>query len=228
MTGTPAATRASTWGRTRDPPFELDCVGTGLLHEPCRGGERLLGRGLVGAERKVRDHQGARGAPHDGRDERHHLVDGDREGRVVAVDDHRGRVADQEHRDAGRVEQARGQGVVGGEHRPPLALGLGGGEVTDGDAAPGGAAVQALEGHGIPLVVSRPCPSGAARVPVRNGERLHGSARRRFPASAARNARCAGEALNRNGCVSEEVCVRLRSDTQAFRNTPRLTPEGPE
>jgi len=74
------------------------------------------------------------------------LVHGDREGRVVAVDDVRGRVADEQDRDPGLVEDPGGEGVVGGQHGPALAAGLGGGQVADGDAPVGDAAVQGVSG----------------------------------------------------------------------------------
>ena len=43
----------------------LDGVGAGLLHEAGRRLQGLLRGGLVGAERQVGDHEGARGAPDD-------------------------------------------------------------------------------------------------------------------------------------------------------------------
>ena len=101
--------------------FELDGVRAALLHEPEGRGERLLGADLVAAERQVGDHERALAAPHHRLDQRHQLVDRHRQGVVVAVDVVGGRVPDEQHRDAGLVEDLRGVHVVGGEHRPPLA-----------------------------------------------------------------------------------------------------------
>ncbi len=63
-----------------------------------------------------------------------HLVHRDPDGRLVAEHRLAERVADQEHRDAGLVEQLRGREVVGGQHRDPLAVGMHPGDVDDGHA----------------------------------------------------------------------------------------------
>ena len=92
-----------------------------LLHHPDGGRERLVGTGLVGAERQVGDDQRAAGAPRDGAHQRKELVDGHRDGRLVAEHVVRGGVADEEHGDAGLLEDGRGVLVVGGEHGETLA-----------------------------------------------------------------------------------------------------------
>ena len=137
----------------RDHPaaaFQLDRVRAGFLEEPDPGRERRPGRRLVGAERQVGDDEGPAGAADHRRGQRDELVQGDRDRRVVTEDDHPGRVADQEHRDARLVEDVRGQRVVRGEHGPLLAAGLGLGQVADGYPAGGAAAVQGLWGSGWP------------------------------------------------------------------------------
>ena len=84
--------------------LQLDRMRAGFLHEPDRGGERGGGSGLVAAERQVGDHQRVRCAAHHATHQRDQLVDRDRHRGVVAVDDVGGRVTDQQHRDAGLVE----------------------------------------------------------------------------------------------------------------------------
>src|SRR5205807_810144 len=113
-------------------------VGAGLLEEAGGGGQRRGGGGLVGPERQVGYDQGPAGAAHDGGGERDQFVHRDRDRGVVAVDHHRGGVADKQHRNPGPVEDPRGERVVGGEHGPPLAPRLRGGDVAHGDPAPGG------------------------------------------------------------------------------------------
>ena len=84
--------------------------------------------------------------------------------RVVAEDDHRRGVTDEQHRDPGVVEDPRGQRVVGGEHGPLLAARLGRRDVADGQRRP--VAVQRLPGAVTGLALpglgsagwSRPCP----------------------------------------------------------------------
>src|SRR5690606_10331611 len=65
---------------------------------------------------------------------------------LVAVDVVGGRVADQQDRDAGAVEDGRGVLVVRGEHRPPLAALLGRQQVTGADPLAGRYVVQGC-GH---------------------------------------------------------------------------------
>ena len=123
--------------------LELDRVGADRLQEAHGGRERLLRGGLVGAERQVGDdHRPARRADH----RAHHgqqLVDGDRDGRGVPEHVVAGRVADEQHRDAGRLEDRCGEHVVRRQHRPPLTAVLGALQVARADAAVRDAAVEA-------------------------------------------------------------------------------------
>jgi hypothetical protein len=70
--------------------------------------KRVRGRFLEAAERHVGDHQRARAAARDAAHVVLGLLDRHRQGRVVALDHHAERVADQQHVDAGLVgEPAR-------------------------------------------------------------------------------------------------------------------------
>jgi hypothetical protein len=68
------------------PALQLDGVRAALLHEAERRGERLLGAGLVAAEREVGHDERALRTPHHGLDQRQQLVDRDRERVLVPVD----------------------------------------------------------------------------------------------------------------------------------------------
>ena len=59
ITGMPALTMRLDLRHDVRAALELDGVRAALLHEPHRRLERLLGRGLVGAERQVGDDQRA-------------------------------------------------------------------------------------------------------------------------------------------------------------------------
>jgi len=94
-----------------------------LLHESNRVADRLFVGDLVRAERHVADHQRvAHGARHRSRHEQH-LVHGHRHGRVVSLDDHAERIANQHDVSAGRIHQRSEAGVVGREARDLLAGG---------------------------------------------------------------------------------------------------------
>jgi hypothetical protein len=90
---------------------------------------------LVAAERHVGDDEGATRAALDGGDMVGDVGDGHRQRRVVALDDVAQRIADQQHVDAGTIEQASEAGVVAGEHDDLLAGGMEPGEVGLGQAA---------------------------------------------------------------------------------------------
>ncbi len=129
-------------------------------------------------------------------------------GGVVAVDDHRGRVADEQHGDPGLVEHTGGEGVVRRDHRPLLAARLGLGEVAHGDASTGGgAAVQGLRdvrGRAGHETSNDSSPRGG--VPVRDPW-WHG------PASAPSTRRAANIETVRLRFVIDGVrvaCVRSR------------------
>ena len=108
----------------RAAALELHRVGAALLHEPHRVRDRLLVRGLVGAERHVGDDERPlRAARHPLRHE-HDLVERDRHGRLAAVHDHARRVADEDQVDAGLVGEPAARRVVGGDHDDLLAAAL--------------------------------------------------------------------------------------------------------
>jgi len=121
----------------RQPALELHRVRARLLHEAHRGGERLLGGGLVRAEGQVSDHQRTADRAGDGTYERDQLVDCHRQRRLVSVDIVAGGVTDEQHRDPGLVEGRGRVLVVGGEHRPALAPGLHVVQVMGADAPDG-------------------------------------------------------------------------------------------
>lgn len=85
-----------------------------------------MSAGLVGSERQVPDEERALGATRHGAAVDEHLIEGDGEGGVVAVNDHGSGVADQANVDAGGVQMHRGGVVVGRDHgyglAPPVLL----------------------------------------------------------------------------------------------------------
>ena len=139
--------------------LELDRVRAGLLQEPGRRGQRLLRRALVRAERQVSHDQRPASAPDHRGGQRDQLVQGHRDRAVVPVHDHRRRVADQQHGDAGVVEDPRGQRVVRGQHRPLLAAGLGRRQIAHRDPAGRLPAVQPFTPDSRSAAWSRPCRS---------------------------------------------------------------------
>ena len=70
------------------------------------------------------DDQGARRAADDGLRVVEHLGHRHPDGRLVAEHDLAERIADEEHRDPGLVEDLGGRVVVGGQHRDPRAVGV--------------------------------------------------------------------------------------------------------
>ena len=121
ITGMPASVTLRIWAATRDATLELHGVAAGLLHEadgglagPATGRPRTSRRaGLPMTKARLVDFD-------HGPDQRHQLVDGDRQGGLVAVDIVGRRVADQQRLDAGLVEELGGVLVVAGQHRPAL------------------------------------------------------------------------------------------------------------
>src|ERR1700682_532493 len=96
----------------------------GLLQEATGIPDRVLGRGVVGHEGHVADHQRI-GRPADGgTGMTDHVVHRHAEG--VGVSQHRGSqaVADQQDRDAGTIEPAGGRVVVRSQHREPRPFSL--------------------------------------------------------------------------------------------------------
>jgi hypothetical protein len=68
--------------------FKLDRTAAGLLHHPCRRGERLLLRSLIGAERHIDHHQRALRSAHHREPLQNHHVEGDRDGGLEPVHHH--------------------------------------------------------------------------------------------------------------------------------------------
>ena len=114
--------------------LELDRVAAALLHQPAGVRDAVLDRRLVGHERHVADDVRAPRRACDRAAVIDHLVERDRQRRLVTLHDHAERVADQQHVDAGFVEQPRERGVVRGEHGDLLAALLHLPEGLDGDA----------------------------------------------------------------------------------------------
>ena len=103
-TGMPRSTRKRTVSARPAAAFELDHLRAGL-HQTAALRKRLLARLVVAGERQVGDQPGvAVAARHAARVVRH-LVERHRQGAVVPLQHHAERIADQQHVDAGRVEQ---------------------------------------------------------------------------------------------------------------------------
>ena len=131
-----------------------------------------------------------------------------RDGDLVLVAEHRPaqRVADEDQRDAGLVDELGRRVVVGGQHRDALAVGMHQGDVADRQAANGVgldvALMQGLLGHGASLRGAR--RERPARLPPDRGSR------RRRPASPA----AAGRRASR----------RRRGSTTRFVSVPKPEP----
>ena len=109
------------------------------------------------------DDQRALRATHDGLGVMDHLRHRDPHGRLVAEDDLAERVAHEQQRDAGLVEELGRREVVGGQHRDALAVGVQLGDVDDGQAADGlGRGAHA--GSRTGSVVRSSLPGGVALV----------------------------------------------------------------
>src|SRR6266566_7174936 len=111
-------------GEGRPRAFELDHVGAALLEEADRVVDGVVVRGLVGAEGHVPDDQGPFGRTRDRAGQEQHLVESYRQSRVVAEDDHRCGVADEDQVESGRVREPGAGRVVGGDHDDLLAASL--------------------------------------------------------------------------------------------------------
>ena len=103
----PAPVIAAICGAQRAPALELHRVAPPSFMNRTAVRSAWVGALLVRAERQVGDDQRPPGRADHGADQREQLVDGDRQGGLVAVDVVGGRVADQQRRDAGLVEDAR-------------------------------------------------------------------------------------------------------------------------
>ena len=120
ITGTPPWLSSWICAAISWPPSSLTAWAPALLHEPHGRVVGLLRRALVGTEGQVADDQRATYRPGDGTREGKQLVDRDGERGLVAVDVVRRTVADEQHLDAGLVEDLRGVHVVRGQHREAL------------------------------------------------------------------------------------------------------------
>jgi hypothetical protein len=96
------------------PAFELDRPTVSFFQYPRAGGERLLLRLLVGAERHVNHHQRSLGAAHHRVTLQDHHVERDRHGGLKPMHDHAERIPNQDDV-AILVDQARGVGVIRGQ-----------------------------------------------------------------------------------------------------------------
>ena len=108
----------------RSGALQLDRVRARLLDEADRVLERLLVRDLERAERHVGDHERPARAAVDRARQDDHLVHRRRHRRVVTEDDHRGRVADEDHVDARVVRDPARRSVVRGDHHDAVATTL--------------------------------------------------------------------------------------------------------
>ena len=95
--------------------LELHRGGAGA-HEAGRVGDGVLAPEVVAHPRQVGDDQRARLRARDRAGVVRHVVDGDVQRVVVPEHDHRHRVADEDHVDAGGVDRARRRRVVRGDH----------------------------------------------------------------------------------------------------------------
>ena len=124
ITGMPERTIARARSTEGPPRSSLTASTPRLLDEALGVLDRLLVGALVGAEGHVADQQRRLQPAADGAGHHQHLVHADRGGRVVAEDDHRGGVADQDDVDAGLLGDLGRGIVVGGDHHDRLAVAL--------------------------------------------------------------------------------------------------------
>ena len=117
-----------------DATLDLDRLGAGVLQEAAGVLERFLRRG-VGQERHVADDHRAPRAAHDGPGVMEHLGHRHADGRLVAEQDLAERIADEDERHVGRIEDPGRRVVVGGQHRDALPVGVAAGDVGNGQAA---------------------------------------------------------------------------------------------
>ena len=117
--------------------FDFYGLGAGVLDEAEGVADGVVDGGVVGAVGHVGDEEGAAEGAGNGAGVMEHLVEGDGEGVFVAEDDHAERVADEDHVDAGLVDQARGGIVVRGEGGDGMAGELFLQEGVGGDAGSG-------------------------------------------------------------------------------------------
>ena len=121
---------------TRSPPSSLTACAPPSFIEPAgvarRPARRPPGR-LTNGMSPTTSARRARAAHHARVVD--HLVERHRQRRLVALHDHAEAVADEQHVDAGLVDEPREGEVVGGDHRDLLAARLSAGECRHGDAS---------------------------------------------------------------------------------------------
>ena len=115
----PRADRKAIVARHRLAALQLHRRGAGFLEDARGAEERLLGRGLIAAERHVDDDEAVPAAAHHGGAVRAHHLEADRHGRGQAVDHLPQQIADEQHV-AMRIEQLRHPHGVGGQHHQRL------------------------------------------------------------------------------------------------------------
>jgi hypothetical protein len=147
--------------------LELDRVRAGLLDEADRVLECLFVGDLEGAERHVADDDRMPCRAHDGARHEQHLLHRHRDGRaLVAEDDHRRRVADEDDLDARVLGESRSRRVVGGDHDDLLAALLHGGELGQGELSLGRCA-HFVSPSRITLSIKRVLPTRTAAARTR-------------------------------------------------------------
>ena len=109
-------------------------LAAGLFQDPGGGLDRLVHAGIGGRKRQVHNDQRPFDRPADDFRVVDHLVQGHRQGRLAALDDHRQAVANQNHVHAGLVQQPGRRIVVGRQHGDLAALALHGPETGNGHA----------------------------------------------------------------------------------------------
>ena len=123
--------------RAAHAALELDGLGAALARAGAPAFSSAGFDGRVAHERHVADDERAAGAAGHGLHVVEHVRHRDRDLVLVPEDHAPDRVADEQQRDAGLVEQARRRVVVRGEHRDPLAVGVQLGDVDDGEPPDG-------------------------------------------------------------------------------------------
>ena len=114
------------------PTLHFDNLGAALLHQPQGVMDRQVGGG-VGPEGHGRQGQGmGRAAPHRA-NMLDHLIDGQRQGGVMAINGHRQAVANADHVDAGALGPFGHQAIGGGDHHRAHALALTLGQLRNGE-----------------------------------------------------------------------------------------------
>ena len=136
ITGMPGLHDRVDDARAADAALDLDRLRAALAEEAAGVEHGVVGR-RVGQERHVADDQRALRAPDHRLGVVEHLVHRHAHGGVVAEHHLGQRVADEDQRDAGLVDQRRGGEVVRGDRRDPDAVGVELGDVDDGEATDG-------------------------------------------------------------------------------------------